>query len=209
MFTGIIEAIGRVRHLVRRERAMELCIETSLDPGPIGASLAVDGVCLTVTVHTTDAVCVTVGPETLRRTTLGSLRPGDSVNLERALRVGDRLGGHLVLGHVDGVGEIMSVNDVGEAREVLVRSPEEVHRYLVVKGSVAVDGISLTVNRVDGDVFGVTLIPHTTGATTLAHKRPGSRVNLEADIIGKYVERFVKSREGGVTMDFLKEHGYA
>jgi len=169
----------------------------------------VDGVCLTVTVHTTDAVCVTVGPETLRRTTLGSLRPGDSVNLERALRVGDRLGGHLVLGHVDGVGEIMSVNDVGEAREVLVRSPEEVHRYLVVKGSVAVDGISLTVNRVDGDVFGVTLIPHTIGATTLAHKRPGSRVNLEADIIGKYVERFVKSREGGVTMDFLKEHGYA
>jgi riboflavin synthase len=211
MFTGIIEEVGRLAAVVRGEQSTEVRIATALDPGPIGASLAVDGVCLTVTRRTAAEVSVTVGPETLARTTLGALRVGDPVNLERALRLSDRLGGHLVLGHVDAVGEIERVRAVGPAREVTVRAPAEVLRYVVEKGSIAIDGISLTVNQVAAEGFGVTLIPHTLAATTLARKAAGARVNLEADVIGKYVEKLVGAARGGgggVTLDLLKEHGY-
>jgi riboflavin synthase len=194
MFTGIIEEVGRVGAVTRGEQAAELRIETTLDPGPVGASLAVEGVCLTVTAAGRGQVAVTVGPETLARSTLGALRVGDPVNLERPLRLQDRLGGHLVAGHVDGVGEIARVRVVGPAREIHVRAPAEVLRYVVPKGSIAIDGISLTVNLVDAEGFGVTLIPHTISATTLARKESGARVNLEADLIGKYVEKFVAAR---------------
>ena len=211
MFTGIIEEVGRLAAVTRGEQATEVRIATTLDPGPVGASLAVEGVCLTVTAVGRGQVSVTVGPETLARSTLGALRVGDPVNLERPLRLQDRLGGHLVAGHVDGVGEIVRVRAVGPAREVTVRAPAEVLRYVVTKGSIAVDGISLTINQVDAASFAVTLIPHTIGATTLGRKDAGARVNLEADLIGKYVEKFVTAgkESGGVTLDLLKEHGFA
>jgi riboflavin synthase len=212
MFTGIVEELGRIAAVTRGERATEVRIETTLDPGPDGASLAVNGVCLTVTSRAGNLVAVTVGPETLALTTLGTLAVGDRVNLERALRLSDRLGGHLVAGHVDAVGEILRVRPVGSAREIALRAPPEVLRYVVVKGSIAIDGISLTVNVVDDQGFGVTLIPHTIKQTTLAHKGAGARVNLEADLIGKYVEKLVAAHRGGgggVTLDLLKEHGYA
>jgi len=211
MFTGIVEEVGRVAALGRGERATELELETTLDPGPVGASLAVDGVCLTVTAASGGRLTVTVGPETLARTTLGALGIGAQVNLERALRLSDRLGGHLVSGHVDAVGEIARVRPVGTAREVFVRAPAEVLRYVVEKGSIAVDGISLTVNLIEPAGFGVTLIPHTLSRTTLTGKPTGARVNLEADLIAKYVEKLVgpgRSGAGGVTLDLLKEHGY-
>ncbi len=210
MFTGIIEEVGRVAAVTKGEQATELRIETALEAGPVGASLAVEGVCLTVTAVGRGQVTATVGPETLALTTLGALRVGDPVNLERPLRLQDRLGGHLVAGHVDGVGAIVRVRTVGTAREVTVRAPAEVLRYVVPKGSIAVDGISLTINEVDTETFGVTLIPHTLGATTLGRKDVGARVNLEADLIGKYVEKFVNAGKegGGVTLDLLKEHGY-
>jgi riboflavin synthase len=212
MFTGIVEEVGRLGAVTRGEQATEVRIETALDPGPVGSSLAVEGVCLTVTARAQGLVSLTVGPETLQRTTLGALRVGDPVNLERPLRLQDRLGGHLVAGHVDGVGEIVHVRAVGSARELHVRAPAEVLRYVVLKGSIAVDGISLTVNLVDAEGFAVTVIPHTIAATTLARKGAGARVNLEADLIGKYVEKFVTAAQGGgggVTLDLLKEHGYA
>jgi riboflavin synthase len=211
MFTGIIEEVGRLAAVTRGAEASEVRIATALDPGPVGASLAVEGVCLTVTAASRGQVSCTVGPETLARTTLGALRVGDAVNLERPLRLSDRLGGHLVAGHVDGVGEIVRVRTVGPAREVTVRAPAAVLRYVVTKGSIAIDGISLTVNEVDAESFGVTLIPHTLGATTLGRKDAGARVNLEADLIGKYVEKFVTAARdgGGVTLDLLKEHGFA
>jgi riboflavin synthase len=211
MFTGIIEEVGRLGAVTRGEQSTEVRIDTALDPGPVGSSLAVEGVCLTVTRRAAGQVSLTVGPETLQRTTLGALRVGDPVNLERPLRLQDRLGGHLVAGHVDGVGEIARVRAVGPAREIYFRAPAEVLRYVVPKGSIAIDGISLTVNLVDAEGFGVTLIPHTMSATTLARKESGARVNLEADLIGKYVEKLVNAAQGGgggVTLDLLKEHGY-
>lgn len=194
MFTGIVEEVGRVAALGRGERATELELETTLDPGPVGASLAVDGVCLTVTAASGGRLTVTVGPETLARTTLGALGIGARVNLERALRLSDRLGGHLVSGHVDAVGEIARVRPVGTAREVFVRAPAEVLRYVVEKGSIAVDGISLTVNRVDAMSFAVALIPHTLEHTSLGGKQEGAAVNLEVDIVGKYVEKLLAGR---------------
>jgi len=217
MFTGIIEATGRVERAVPGPDAVALALLTELDPGPLGASLAIDGTCLTVVETSAGRVSAVVGPETLRRTTLGALRPGDEVNLERPLRMGDRLGGHLVLGHVDGVGTIERRRALGDAAELWIDAPPEVMRYLIHKGSVAVDGISLTVNEATETAFQVTLIPHTRQATTLDRKAPGARVNLEADVLGKYVERLLDARlagmprgaAGGLSLDFLREHGFA
>jgi riboflavin synthase len=211
MFTGIVEEVGRVLRVVPGAQASEIRLETGLDPGPLGASLAVDGVCLTVTSHSGREVGATVGPETLARSTLGALRPGDRVNLERPLRLSDRLGGHLVAGHVDAVGQIARARQVGPALAIDFAAPPEVMRYVVLKGSIAVDGISLTVNEVGEGGFGVTLIPHTLSATTLPGKPVGARVNLEADLIGKYVEKLLGARAhgAGVTLELLARHGFA
>jgi len=196
MFTGIVEDVGKIRALepLPSEQALRLTVQAPLleDEQSLGASLAIDGVCLTVTAWRRGEVDAVVGPETIARTTLGKLGQGANVNLERPLRLGDRLGGHMVAGHVDAVGLIAAVAPRAEAVDVTVRPPGELLRYVIEKGSIAVDGISLTVNAVDAETFTVSLIPHTQTATTLARKGTGAHVNLEVDLIGKYVEKLVQ-----------------
>jgi len=182
-----------------------------------GDSIAVNGVCLTVTDFDSSAFNADVMAETLAKTNLGALLPGDRVNLERALRLGDRLGGHLVSGHIDGVGEITKREKHDIATLITISAPPAVMRYMIKKGSVAIDGTSLTVVDYGPDDFVVSLIPHTARATVLGDKKPGDRVNLEGDLIGKYVERWVnadkdteeENRKGGsITGDFLAKHGF-
>jgi riboflavin synthase len=215
MFTGLVEAKGRVEKAApKAEGAVELEVRTELDPGELGASLAVEGTCLTVTHKAAGRVTMLIGPETLARTTLGALKAGDEVNLERPMRLSDRLGGHLVLGHVDGRGRVERKQPVGPAVQYWIAAPPEVMRYIIIKGSVAVDGISLTVNQVTETAFEVTIIPHTLEVTSLGGKEPGAAVNLEADLIGKYVERLLEARvaglpKTGLTLEKLKEHGFA
>jgi riboflavin synthase len=191
MFTGIVEDVGRIARIeaLPSERARKLTVRAPMLEAeqPLGASLAVDGVCLTVTAWRRGEVDAVVGPETIERTTLGALGEGAPVNLERPLRLGDRLGGHLVAGHVDGVGQVAGVAARAEAIDVEIHAPAPLLRDVIEKGSIAVDGISLTVNAVDARGFAVSLIPHTQAATTLAHKGVGAGVNLEVDLIGKYV----------------------
>lgn len=199
MFTGIVEELGRVREVVRRGGGARLTFEcTTVRPGiAVGDSVAVNGCCLTVVDLGDGWWAADAQVETLDRTTLGTLRPGDPVNLERPLRLGDRLGGHLVLGHVDGVGEVVAVEPRPDgSAHVTVCAPDTLARYLVERGSVTVDGASLTVTTVDGAEFGVALIPHTLAVTTLGVRRPGDRVNLEADMIAKHVERLLVARAG-------------
>jgi riboflavin synthase len=194
VFTGLVEDIGTVARVDRRSDAAVLVIEPgSIRPTELatGESIAVDGVCLTVTEAAPGGFTVLAGAETLRRTTAGSLRVRSRVNLERALRAGDRLGGHMVSGHIDAVGEIAARRELGSNLDIEVRAPAAQLRSVVEKGSIAVDGISLTVNRVGPESFSVALIPHTVGATTLGAKRVGAAVNLEVDIIGKYVEKLL------------------
>ncbi len=194
VFTGLVEDVGRIAALERSQDAVVLRIATSaIDASQLelGESVAVDGVCLTVTARKAGEFQALAGPETLARTTLGRLAPGARVNLERALLATARLGGHIVAGHVDGLGEIASRQPTGPAVELVFRAPPALLRYVVEKGSIAVDGISLTVNRVDGYSFAVGLIPHTLEHTSLADKVVGAVVNLEVDIVGKYVEKLL------------------
>ena len=184
MFTGIVEELGEVESLVAgrlRIRAHEV-----LAGAEVGDSIAVNGCCLTVTALDDGAWEADVSEETLERTTLGDLRPGDAVNLERPVRLADRLGGHLVQGHVDGVGEVTQA-----APELEVRMDPELTRYVVEKGSIAVDGVSLTVVKPLPDGFTVAVIPHTTEVTTLGRRHPGDRVNLEVDVMAKYAEKLI------------------
>ncbi len=179
----------------------------------LGDSIAVDGVCLTVVEFSSEQFTADVMPETMDKTTLRYLRAGQKVNLERALRLQDRLGGHLMLGHVDGVGQVVEQTRVDIAVVTRIKAPDEVMRYVLPKGSIAIDGISLTIVDVLSDGITVSLIPHTAKLTTLGFKRPGDYVNLEADVIGKYVERLMKAdnqTNDGQTLgwDFLREHGY-
>ena len=194
MFTGLVEDVGSVVRADRRSDAMVIAVKPAaiaVTDLQLGESISHDGVCLTVTETSRDAFTVLAGAETLKRTTLGDVRIGTPLNLERALRAGDRLGGHLVAGHVDAVGEIAARRDNGANIIYTVRAGADVLRYVVEKGSIAIDGISLTVNRVDGDGFDVAIIPHTASKTTLVDKPVGRRVNLEVDVIGKYVEKLL------------------
>ncbi len=216
MFTGIIESVGTVRALVRQPSGARLTVAatTIAESARLGDSLAVDGACLTVAALAGDAVVCDLSAETLSRTTLGALRVGARVNLERPLRLGDRVGGHLVSGHVDALGHLVSRVPEGEGAVYRIRFPETLAPFLVPKGSVAVDGISLTVAALAGSHFDVAVIPYTLRATTLAEKRVGAPLNLEADLIGKYVARLAAGGAAGhlggeVTLTVLKEHGFA
>jgi len=200
LFTGIVEEVGRVAALREAPagRVLTVGCRAVLKGTPKGGSIMVNGTCLTATSLEADRFTADVSPETLRVTTLGHLRPGDPVNLERAMALGDRLGGHLVTGHVDGVGTVRQVHPEGDATEIRYDAPPEVLGLCVVKGSIAVEGVSLTVNAVDGRGFAVMIIPHTADHTTLLGMPPGTAVNLEADLIGKYVARLLEGyREGG------------
>lgn len=205
MFTGIVEETGIVRS-VRPDRLTISATEV-LQGTKLGDSLAVNGACLTVNALDAGAFSVDVTPETLRRTNLGSLRSGSQVNLERALLIGGRLGGHLVQGHIDATGKIASLVPVGESVTARVAAPPTVMHYIVEKGFIAVDGVSLTVVDYDATSFTVSLIPYTMEGTTLGSRKIGDLVNLEVDIIAKYVEK-AKQASGGVSLDFLSEHGF-
>ena len=191
MFTGIIATTGRLERLERRDRGARLTLATRrpLPRLALGESIAVNGACLTVVAPRGRRFSVDVSPETLRRTTLGSLAPGAPVNLERALRMGDRLGGHIVLGHVDGVGRVRTIRPEGKWLLYRFTAPPALAPYLVEKGSIAVDGVSLTVFACRGSTFTVALIPHTLAVTTLGSLAPGDPVNVEVDVLAKYVER--------------------
>lgn len=196
MFTGIIQAVGQVvAHEARGGDARLLIDARALDLGDvsIGDSIAVAGVCLTAITLAGAGFGVDVSAETLRLTTLGALRAGDAVNLEKALRLADRLGGHLVSGHVDGSGRVERIVDDGASQRWTFSAPRALMRYIAVKGSICIDGTSLTVNAVEGDTFGVTLIPHTLAATTFGARLAGDAVNLEVDLVARYVERLGSS----------------
>jgi riboflavin synthase len=217
MFTGIIEGIGVIKKLTRAGKGMRLCIEAgfSLEETRIGDSIAVNGACLTVVSMRRAAFEVDVAPETLSKTTLQDARIGDSVNLERALRLSDRIDGHLVSGHIDGIGTIASKHSLANAILIDINVPEALGKYIIKKGSVAVDGISLTVNQCDITSFEVSIIPHTAEITTIGKKKIGDQVNIETDIIGKYVERFTehdasakKDKKSSIDMGMLTRTGF-
>jgi riboflavin synthase len=194
MFTGIVQDVGRVASREMRGVDARLVIATKnldLTDTAVGDSISVQGVCLTVVSFTRDSFTADVSHETLSLTTLGELNAGSPVNLEPALRAGDRLGGHLVSGHVDGVAHVASTSHDGDSLRVKVTVPTELARYIARKGSVTVDGVSLTVNEVEGATFGVNLIPHTQTVTTLGRLQPGVRVNLEVDQMARYAERLL------------------
>lgn len=222
MFTGLVEEIGTLRRAAAQGESMVLAIgaKTVLEGVKLGDSIAINGVCLTVTSWTNDAFTVDVTPQTYRHTTLKDLRPGSPVNLERAMPADGRFGGHIVQGHSDGVGTIVSRQTEGNAVWFDIRPDDpDLHRYIVPRGSVTVDGISLTVARTDGMTFGLSIIPHTLALTALQFKSSGDRVNLECDILGKYIEHLMRygpkagggaaaSRNERLTAGFLAEHGF-
>ncbi|WP_301860653.1 riboflavin synthase [uncultured Megasphaera sp.] len=215
MFTGIIEELGTVTHLDRQPDSIQLTIQAEkvLEGTQLGDSIAVNGVCLTVTAMTDSSFTADVMHETMRRSSLKDLRTGASVNLERAMALGGRLGGHIVSGHVDGMGHISRIATDGIARVITISIPKEMEPFIVEKGSIAIDGISLTVVSVGSSQFSVSIIPHTMSHTTLLDKHPGAAVNLETDIIGKYVHSFTVgsgagSKSSGLTMETLLQHGF-
>lgn len=192
MFTGIITDIGRVRSVAETDRDRRYEVETAWDVSgiDIGASISHAGVCLTVVEKGDRWFAVEVSGETLGKTTLGRWAAGTPVNLERATKVGDELGGHIVSGHVDGLGTVVSVAPEGGSRRIVVEAPEPLHRFIAAKGSITVDGVSLTVNSVDGRRFGLNIIPHTWEATTLGGLKAGDAVNLEIDMLARYLARW-------------------
>jgi riboflavin synthase len=216
MFTGIIQAVGRVARREDRGGDARLQVATGklelADVRP-GDSIAVSGVCLTAVELTGEGFGADVSGETLSRTTLGSLRPGDAVNLEKALTPTTRLGGHLVSGHVDGVGTVLERRPEARSVRFLIEAPAPLARYIAEKGSIAVDGVSLTVNRVDGARFDLNIVPHTLAETTLDEYGPGRPVNLEVDVIARYLERLLLGERAaepgrGVTLELLARRGF-
>lgn len=192
MFTGIVTDVGRVRSVRETNRDRRYEIETAFDTATIdlGASVSHSGCCLTVVEKGEGWFAVEVSAETLSHTTLGDWGEGAAVNLERAARLGDEMGGHIVSGHVDGVGEVLSVEAEGGSHRIRIRAPRPLHRLIAPKGSIAVEGVSLTVNEVEDDVFGLNIIPHTFEVTTLGGLKAGSRVNLEIDMLARYLARW-------------------
>ncbi|MBN2283621.1 MAG: riboflavin synthase [Deltaproteobacteria bacterium] len=209
MFTGIVEGLGTVRNITRRGAEAVIEVEAPFDLGStnIGDSISINGVCLTVVSISGTRFGADVSMETMTRTTLHDMRPGERVNLERALTPNTPLGGHFVLGHVDCVGTIRERSAPAHSLAFGFEIDRDMMRYVVSKGSVAVDGISLTVNRCEKTVFYVTIIPHTAAQTTLGFKKTGSRVNIETDILGKYVEKFMTEGRG-IDREFLAKHGF-
>jgi riboflavin synthase len=206
MFTGIVQETGRVISIPAGRLVIAAdAVVSGLEPG---GSIAVNGICLTATGVENSSFHVDVMPETLRRTNLGQLRPGDRVNLERPLGLGGEVGGHLVQGHIDGTGRVASVVREGEAMLMDFAAPPEIMRFVVEKGFIAVDGASLTVVEKGEDTFRVSIVGYTRENTVLADRKVGDAVNLEADIIGKYVAGFLQPRSQGITTEFLKEHGF-
>lgn len=215
MFTGIVEELGSIRAVRRGAESAQLLIEAArvIEGSRVGDSIMVNGVCLTSVHFGERSFTADVMAETLAKSNLGNLKAGDKVNLERALRLGDRLGGHIVSGHIDGVGTIIGREKKDIATLVSIKAPDAVMRYIIKKGSVAIDGISLTVVDFGKDTFQVSLIPHTARETTLGFKKTGDSVNLEGDIIGKYIERMVSFQGGresnsSISISFLAEHGF-
>jgi riboflavin synthase len=217
MFTGIIQAVGTVLAVEREGVDRRLRVQTGkldLDDVRLGDSIAVSGVCLTVVDLPGDGFWADVSSETMARTAFAELRPGVAVNLEKALTPTTRLGGHLVSGHVDGVASVVDRQDAGRSVQFRIQAPEQLARYIAEKGSICVDGISLTVNRVEGAMFELNIVPHTLQETTMGAYRPGLRVNLEVDVIARYLERLLLGERaadpqaGGISMAFLAEHGF-
>lgn len=223
LFTGIIEEIGTVVSISQGTKAAKLTLQGKLifEDMHIGDSIAVNGVCLTVTEKTSNTFIVDVMPETLRRSSLGKLSKGSKVNMERAMAANGRFGGHIVSGHIDGTGEIESFVKEDNAVWVTVKTPDRLLKYIIEKGSITIDGISLTVAYVDNRCFKVSLIPHTAANTTLLTKKAGDIVNLENDIVGKYIDKLMhfedskleaEGNEGktsdGISMDFLAKNGF-
>jgi len=212
LFTGIIEELGRVASLEPRGDGarIQIACRTVLEDSVAGSSIAVNGVCLTAADLGSGWFAADVAPETLRRSNLEDLRTGSEVNLERPVTPTGRLGGHIVQGHVDATGELVSLEELGDGNWWLnVRVPDEARRYVVLKGSIAIDGISLTVASVENDVVSVTVVPHTYANTTLRSRQPGARLNIECDIIAKYVMSYVDRLERpGLTVEKLREMGF-
>lgn len=222
MFTGLIEGTGTLVRIDRQgpDARMVIRADFALESVVLGESIAVDGACLTVVSHQKDVFAVDVSAETLSRTTLGRKAPGSRFNLERALRLGDRLGGHLVSGHVDGLGVLKNRYAEGRSWRLVLGMPSELSPYVIAKGSIAINGISLTVNGCETGQFDVNIVPHTARATTIGDWQIGVEVNLETDLIGKYVEKMVRawiplpasersgSQSAAVSADFLRKHGF-
>lgn len=215
MFTGIVEEIGKINHVVSGKLSGEISVhaKTVLDTTKIGDSIAVNGVCLTVTKLLTNGFTADVMPETLRRTNLGKLVPGSRVNLERAMPVNGRFGGHIVAGHVDGIGKILDIRRDDTAIWYTVGTGQEILQYIVEKGSITIDGISLTVAAITNIDFSISAIPHTIAQTALHERTTGDIVNLETDIIGKYVEKLLhpiqaQQEKSVISREFLSQYGF-
>lgn len=219
MFTGLIEEIGTIKSIRKGAKSIRLQVSASkiMDDVKLGDSISTNGICLTVVDFDAHGFSADVMPETMSRTNFGLLGTGSRVNLERALRMGDRLGGHMVSGHVDGLGEVIAKEQDDNAIWVSIAAPKNILKYIVEKGSVAIDGISLTVAYVDQQIFKVSIIPLTQEDTTLTSKKNGEKVNLECDITAKYIEKFMFHRDedngydekSDISMNFLKENGFA
>ncbi len=216
MFTGIIEGVGEVRSARKKDDALllEIASEFDIERCNVGDSISVNGCCLTITSRLGKCFWADVSEETISRSTLGKLKPGMRVNLERAMQSGGRFGGHLVQGHVDGIGKVIDIIGKTEIQEFSIEIPHNLSRYMVEKGSIAVDGVSLTISRCKENRFSVVVIPHTKLSSTFSSMRVGDEVNLEVDIIGKYVEKlgFLDSEQysekSKITEEFLKKHGF-
>ncbi len=217
MFTGIVQAVGKLIASDDRNGDKRLRIHTAdldLSDVILGDSIATNGVCLTVVDLPGDGFWADVSIETLNHTTLGSLKPGSALNLEKALRASDRLGGHIVSGHVDGVGEIISIHKDARSIRYRLRAPAELARYIAHKGSICIDGVSLTINAVDGAAFDLNIVPHTQQKTLFGEYKTGTRVNLEVDVIARYLERLLLGDKAAapnntkLSVGFLAEHGF-